>query len=318
MSTSLIAGGAGFLGSHLCDLLISHGHRVIAVDNFVTGSPDNIAHLRDSPSFRVVEHDVTRPLTLDEPLDAVYHLASPADPDDFDQLSEEIMWVNSLGTRHLCDLAAAHDAKFLFTSTSEVYGDPLEHPQSEDYAGNVNPNGRRAPYDESKRFGEALVSARRRAAGLNARIVRAFNTYGPRMRPDDGRMAVRFIRQALDGEPLTIQGDGRQTRSLCYVSDLVEGMRRAMILPGTDGAVINLGSPAEHSIEDYARLILELTGSDAPIVYEPARPDDPRRRRPDIRRAREALDWAPAVSQREGLSHTIAWIREQRAVADAS
>ncbi len=318
MSTALIAGGAGFVGSHLVDLLLRDGHRVIAVDNFITGSRQNLAHHAENPRFRLLEHDVTEPLVLEQPVDAVFHLASPASPVDFETLPEEIIWVNTLGTRYLCDLAQAHGATLLFTSTSEAYGDPLEHPQRETYFGNVNSIGPRAPYDESKRLGEALVMSRRRRAGLNGRIVRIFNSYGPRMRLADGRMSVAFVRQALRGAPLTIWGDGQATRSLCYVSDLVEGIRRAMFRPNTDGQVFNLGNADERTVAEYARLIIELVGSDSSIEHREARPDDPQRRRPDISRAREILGWAPEVSQRDGFARTIAWYREQVALGDST
>ena len=316
MAIALVAGGAGFLGSHLCDLLIADGHQVIAVDNFVTGSRENVAHLQGHERFRLIEHDVIEPLNATA--DVLFHLASPASPRDFDTLPEEIMWANVIGTRNLCDLARANGAHLLFTSTSEIYGDPLVHPQVETYNGNVNPTGPRACYDEAKRFGETLVMSRRRTDKINARIVRIFNTYGPRMRLGDGRMSVEFIRRALDGEPLPISGDGTKTRSLCYVSDLVEGIKRAMFTPNTDGQVFNLGSPDEHTVEYYARLVIELAGSSSTVEYLPERPDDPSQRRPDTTRARTILDWTPTVSQREGLARTIAWYREQHAVAASS
>jgi len=313
---SLVAGGAGFLGSHLCDALLASGHEVVALDNFITGSRENLAHLGDHPRFTLIERDVTEPLDLQA--DAVFHLASPASPQDFATLPEAIMWVNVLGTRNLCDVAQANRAPFLFASTSEIYGEPLVHPQVETYHGNVNPIGPRACYDESKRFGEALVMSRRRTHGLNARIVRIFNTFGPRMRLGDGRMSIEFIRRALGGQPLPIWGDGSKTRSLCYVSDLVAGIARAMFQPNTDGGVFNLGSPEEHSVAYYAKLIIELTGSPSTIEYNPARPDDPSQRRPDITRARTVLDWSPQISQREGLAKTIAWYRERHAFAATS
>ncbi len=317
MSTLLVAGGAGFIGSHLSDRLLADGHRVIAVDNFVTGSPANVAHLGEHPDFSLIEHDVTEPLRIEKPLDGVFHLASPASPKDFETLPEEIMWTNVLGTRNLSDLARAHDARLLFASTSEVYGDPGQHPQPETYFGNVNSLGPRAPYDEGKRFGETLVMSRRRTHGIDARIVRLFNTYGPRMRPGDGRMSVHFIQQALNGEPLTVWGDGRNTRSLCYVTDLVAGLDRAMFGAGTDGEVFNLGAAEEHSVQYFAQTIVELAQSDSEITYLESRPDDPARRRPDVSKAMRVLGWEPVVSLRDGLLRTIAWHREQRAVVES-
>lgn len=316
MNTALVAGGAGFIGSHLCDGLLASGRRVIAVDSFLTGRPENVAHLADNPDFRLIEHDVCEPLDVAEPVDAVFHLASPASPTDFGRIPEEIMWVNALGARNLCDLAQRDGARLLMASTSEIYGDPLEHPQRETYFGNVNPIGLRSPYDESKRFAEALVMMRRRMHGLNARVVRIFNTYGPRMRVGDGRMSIEFVTNALRGEPLTVVGDGSQTRSLCFVTDMAEGISRAMYRPATDGQVFNLGNPSEHSVAEYAEWIRDIADSSSEIRHVPARPDDPQRRRPDIGRARKVLDWQPAVAPADGLRRTVDWYREHLALAE--
>ena len=316
MNTALVAGGAGFIGSHLCDLLLASGRRVIAVDSFLTGRPENVAHLAGRPDFRLVEHDVCEPVDVGEPVDAVFHLASPASPTDFDRIPEEIMWVNALGTRNLCDLAQRYGARLLLASTSEIYGDPLEHPQRETYFGNVNPIGPRSPYDESKRFGESLVMMRRRTQGLDARVVRIFNTYGPRMRVGDGRMSIEFVTRALRGEPLTVVGDGSQTRSLCFVTDMAKGIARAMYRSNTDGQVFNLGNPSEHSVTEFAELIRDIADSSSEIHHVPARPDDPQRRRPDIDRAREVLDWRPLVTPADGLRRTVDWYREHLALAE--
>ena len=316
MSTALVAGGGGFIGSHLCENLLASGRRVIAVDNFLTGRAENVAHLEGAAGFRLIEQDVSDRFSLDEPLDAVFHLASPASPRDFDKIPEQIMWVNALGTRNLCDLAQENKASFLFASTSEVYGDPLEHPQRETYFGNVNPTGPRSPYDEGKRFGEALVMMRRRVNSLNARMVRIFNTYGPRMREGDGRMSIEFVMQAIRGQPLSVVGDGSQTRSLCFVTDMAEGISRAMYRPDTEGQIFNLGNPAEHSVIEFAEMIREIAGSTSEIQHLPARPDDPRRRRPNIDRATAILDWRPKITPADGLRRTVDWYRERLALAE--
>lgn len=291
---------------------------MIAVDSFLTGRPENVAHLAGNPDFRLIEHDVCEPLDVAEPVDAVFHLASPASPTDFDRIPEEIMWVNALGARNLCDLAQRDGARLLLASTSEIYGDPLEHPQRETYFGNVNPIGLRSPYDESKRFAEALVMMRRRMHGLNARVVRIFNTYGPRMRVGDGRMSIEFVTNALRGEPLTVVGDGSQTRSLCFVTDMAEGISRAMYRPATDGQVFNLGNPSEHSVAEYADWIRDIADSSSEIRHAPARPDDPQRRRPDIGRARKVLGWQPQVAPADGLRRTVDWYREHLALAESN
>ncbi len=303
----LVAGGAGFIGSHLCEALLADGYEVIVVDNLLTGRIENIAHLLDHPRFRFLQRDVAdlEPIAVD----AIYHLASPASPEGYRRYPIETLLVNSLGTLRLLEYARHSRARFLYASTSEVYGDPLVHPQSEDYFGNVNPVGPRSCYDEGKRFGEALTMEFVREYGLDARIARIFNTYGPRMDPADGRVVPNFIVRALTGEALEIYGDGSQTRSLCYVSDMVRGLRLLMEREGLAGTVVNLGNPDERTIRELAELIRELTGSTVPFTYSPPRPDDPVRRCPDIRRARELLGWEPEVPLEVGLAWTIDYFR---------
>jgi nucleoside-diphosphate-sugar epimerase len=303
----LVAGGAGFVGSHLCERLLRAGHHVVCVDSLITGARRNVEHLLSQPAFELVVHDVTEP--LDRAVDGVFHLASPASPVAYQAHPEETALANALGSQQLLRLARQHGAQYLFASTSEVYGDPEEHPQRESYWGNVNPIGPRSCYDESKRFGEALTMVYLRQYGLDARIVRIFNTYGPRSDPDDGRLVPNFITQALRGEPLTVYGDGSQTRSLCYVDDLVRGIELALLTPGTTGQVINLGNPEEHTVLEYAQLIRDLVGTSAAIAFRPLPTDDPTRRRPDISQARGLLGWEPTVPLREGLLQTIAWFR---------
>lgn len=304
----LVTGGAGFIGSHLCEQLLTAGHGVTAVDNFITGGPANIDHLRSIPRFDFIEQDVTKPL---EPRgwEAVFHLASPASPVDYTEHPIETMLANSVGSYHLLELSRASGARFLFTSTSEIYGDPSEHPQKETYWGNVNPTGPRACYDESKRFAEALTMTYLRQYGLDVRIVRIFNTYGPHNRPQDGRIIPNFVGQALSGEPITVFGDGLQTRSYCYVSDMAEGLIRAMFQEGARGEVINLGNPDERSVLEMARIIKRLSGSDSPIVHVPGREEEIARRCPDISKARQLLGWQPTVSLEGGLTETISWFR---------
>ena len=299
----LITGAAGFLGSHLCDRFLAEGHSVVGLDNFVTGHPDNIAHLTGTERFRFVRHDISTPTYVDGTLDGVLHFASPASPIDYLELPIETLTVGSLGTHHALGVARAKGARFFMASTSEVYGDPLVHPQTEEYWGNVNPVGPRGVYDEAKRFSEALTMAYHTYHGLDTRIVRIFNTYGPRMRPRDGRVVSNFIVQALTGEPLTVYGDGSQTRSFCYVSDEVEGIYR-LFMRG-DHKPTNIGNPDEYTVKQLAELVVELTGSTAPIVYEPLPTDDPKVRQPDITRARTMLGWEPTVHVREGLARTI-------------
>lgn len=313
--TILLAGGAGFVGSHLCDRLLADGHRVIAVDNLLTGRLCNLRHLRGHPCFRFIQHDVIEPLRVGEPLDWVMHLACPASPPKYQQWPVETLMVNSFGTHHLLELARKHEAKFLLASTSEVYGDPLQHPQQEDQWGNCNPNGPRSMYDEGKRYAEAAVMTYHRHHALSVRIIRIFNTYGPRMDPSDGRIVTNFVQQALAGRALTIFGNGEQTRSLQYVSDLTEAIVRYMAVehPGP----VNLGNPVERTVSEIAELILRLTGSGSSTRHLPLPENDPRRRRPDISRARQLLDWAPRVSAEEGLALTIAAAREAAAELEA-
>lgn len=309
----LVTGGAGFIGSHLCARLLAEGHEVVCVDNLLTGRRENIAALLAAPRFTFLEHDVTSPLAVEA--EAIFHLASPASPPGYLAHPVETALVNSLGTYQLLELARQQGARFLLASTSEVYGDPLVHPQPETYWGNVNPIGPRACYDESKRFAEMLTMVYVRRFDLDARIVRIFNCYGPHSDPNDGRLVPNFITQALRGEPITVYGTGQQTRSLCYVSDLVEGLVRALFTPGTKGRVYNLGNPDEHTVLEYAQLIKCLCQSDSPIVFRPLpTEDDPRRRCPDITRARTELGWEPRVGLVEGLTLTIAWFRQRLAL----
>jgi dTDP-glucose 4,6-dehydratase len=305
----LITGGAGFVGSHLCDRFVSDGHEVLCVDNLITGHTDNIAHLQRHPRFSFRQHDISQPLEVDGPIDCILHFASPASPSDYLRYPIQTLKVGSLGTHNALGLARAKKARFLLASTSEVYGDPLVHPQREDYWGNVNPVGIRGCYDESKRFAEAITMAYQRAHGLETRIVRIFNTYGPRMRLDDGRVLPNFIGQALRGEPLTIYGDGTQTRSFCHVEDLVEGIVR--LLASEEREPVNLGNPDEVTILDFAREILELTGSKSQLVFRPLPQDDPRVRQPDITKARQRLGWEPRISRREGLRRTIEYFQKK-------
>ncbi|MCS7246121.1 MAG: SDR family oxidoreductase [Thermomicrobium sp.] len=307
----LVTGGAGFIGSHLCESLLGDGFEVIAVDNLSTGRVDNVEHLLSHPRFQFVHHDVTD--ELDVQVDAIYHLASPASPVGYRRFPIETLLVNSLGTLRLLELARRSGARFLFASTSEVYGDPLVHPQREDYFGNVNPVGPRSCYDEGKRFGEALSMEFVRTYHVDVRIARIFNTYGPRMDRDDGRVMPNFITRALNGEPIEIYGDGRQTRSFCYVADLVRGLRLLMERDGLAGEVVNLGNPDERSVLELAELVQRLCGRSVPLVFRPPRPDDPIRRCPDITRARALLGWEPRVPLEEGVQETIRYYRHRLA-----
>jgi dTDP-glucose 4,6-dehydratase len=303
----LVTGGAGFLGSHLCDYLLAKGHRVIAMDNLITGNVDNIARHAGNPNFRFVKYDVTEYLYVDAALDGIFHFASPASPIDYLNYPIQTLKVGSLGTHKALGLAKAHRCKFLLASTSEVYGDPLVHPQNEHYWGNVNPIGPRGVYDEAKRFAEALTMAYHRAHDVDTHIVRIFNTYGPRMRPDDGRVVPTFIRQALKGEALTVFGDGSQTRSFCYVSDLVEGI---YTLAMTDyHEPVNIGNPAEMTVLQFAEEIIRLTGSKSKIDFRPLPVDDPRVRQPDITKAKDFLGWEPKVDLTEGLRQTVEYFK---------
>jgi dTDP-glucose 4,6-dehydratase len=309
----LITGGAGFIGSHLCDLLVAQGHRVVAMDNLITGHLRNIAHLQDCPSFSFVHHDVTRPIHIEGPLDAILHLASLPSPVDYLEKPIQTLKVGALGTHNALGLAKATGARFLLASTSEVYGDPLVHPQPESYWGNVNPVGPRGVYDESKRFAEALTMAYHRTHGLQTRIARIFNTYGPRMRLNDGRVVPNFVRQALRGEPLTVYDDGSRTRSFCHVSDLVEGLHRLLL--SDEPLPVNLGNPQEMTIFELARAVIGASGSASQITFiapsDERTVDDPHSRQPDITRARTILGWEPRVGLEEGLAKTIAWFRNQ-------
>jgi dTDP-glucose 4,6-dehydratase len=302
MTTSLVTGGAGFLGSHLCDHLLARGHRVICVDNLETGSLANVRHLRGD-SFRFETVDITSHYEIDEPVDFVYHMASPASPIDYARLPLHTLKVGAYGTHNTLGLAKRHRARFLLASTSEVYGDPLVHPQPETYWGNVNPIGPRGVYDEAKRYAEALTMAYLRQQGVDTCIVRIFNTYGPRMRPNDGRAVPTFLRQALEDKPLTVFGDGSQTRSFCFVDDLVRGL---MALAESDlHEPVNIGNPDEMTLLEMAELVIELTESRSEIVFEALPMDDPKVRQPDIGRARQLLGWEPEIDLRAGLSRTI-------------
>jgi dTDP-glucose 4,6-dehydratase len=309
MARYVITGGAGFIGSHLAECLLQKGNDVVVLDNLVTGDPDNVEVLSRYDGFEFRDVDVARPYELDGPADYVLHVASPASPDDFGRLPFEIMAVNSEGTRLAAELALERGARFLFASTSEVYGDPEVHPQGEDYWGHVNAFGPRAVYDESKRFGEAMVAAFKRHRGLEVRVVRIFNTYGPRMRPSDGRLVPNLMSQALAGRPLTIYGDGSQTRSFCYVSDMVDGI--LALLYSDVAEPVNVGTPEEMTILEMAEMIRDAVDGNLEIEYRPLPVDDPRRRRPDITRATELLGWRPQVPVSEGLPKTIKWFREK-------
>jgi len=306
---SVVTGAAGFLGSHLVDLLLARGHRVIGIDNFVTGTVDNIAHLGGNRKFKFIEQDVTEFLFLDAPVDYVWHFASPASPIDYLELPIQTLKVGSLGTHKALGLAKNKGARFLLASTSEIYGDPLVHPQTEDYWGNVNPIGPRGCYDEAKRFAEALTMAYHKEHGVQTRIVRIFNTYGPRMRLNDGRVVPAFISQALKNRPLTVFGQGTQTRSFCEVADLIEGIYRLMVSECIQP--VNLGNPAEMTVLEFAKAIIRATGSRSKIVFKPLPEDDPRQRRPDITRARRVLGWEPRVELAEGLARTLKYFRER-------
>jgi dTDP-glucose 4,6-dehydratase len=306
---TLITGGAGFIGSHLCERFLAEGHTVIALDNFITGSRDNIAHLLDNPKFQIVVHDVSTPIPFHDLIDNVLHFASPASPIDYLKNPIQTMKVGALGSHVALGIAKKHKARFLLASTSEVYGDPLVHPQTEAYWGNVNPIGVRGVYDEAKRFAEALTLAYHREHGVDTHIVRIFNTYGERMQLNDGRVVPNFVYQALRGEPMTVYGDGSQTRSFCYVSDLVDGIYRLLLTYFHDP--VNLGNPAEITIKEFAEEIRKLAGSKSEIVYHPLPADDPKQRKPDISRAKQLLGWEPKVGRADGLRRTMAYFQDK-------
>jgi dTDP-glucose 4,6-dehydratase len=307
----IVSGVAGFIGSHFCDYLLARGDSVVGLDNFLTGSPANLEHLAKEPRFRLIEQDITKPFSVEGVADCVVNMASPASPKDYLDHPIETLEVGSIGTGRMLELAREMGARFLLTSTSECYGDPLEHPQVESYWGNVNPVGPRSCYDESKRFAEAITMAFHRRYGLRSNIVRIFNTYGPRMKLDDGRVVPAFLDQALRGQSITVFGDGSQTRSFCYVSDLVEGIYRLML--SDERYPVNIGNPNEMTILEFARHIQQLTGSRSGIVFQPLPQDDPRQRRPDISKARKLLGWEPVVSLDQGLKETIAYFQNLHA-----
>ena len=303
----VVSGAAGFVGSHMCDRLLADGHSVVALDNFLTGKRRNLAHLEGEPRFGFMERDITQPFSIEGPVDGVVHMASPASPKDYLEHPIETLDVGSMGTRRMLELAREKRARYLVTSTSECYGDPLVHPQVETYWGNVNPVGPRSCYDESKRFAEALTMAYHRKHGVRTNIARIFNTYGPRMKLDDGRVVPAFLDQALRGQPLTVFGDGSQTRSFCYVSDMVEGLCRLML--SEERYPVNLGNPSEMTILEFAERIRRMTGSRPEIVFQPLPEDDPKQRRPDIGKARALLGWEPRVRLDEGLRLTVEYFR---------
>ena len=313
---ALVTGGAGFLGSHLCERLLVEGYRVVCMDNLRTGSLENVAHLEGEAHFEYIDHDVTSHINVGGELDEIYHFASPASPKDFERIPIPILKVGALGTYNSLGLALAKGARLMLASSSEVYGDPLVHPQREDYWGNVNPVGVRGVYDEAKRYAEAITMAYHRHHKVDTRIVRIFNTYGPRMRVDDGRMVPNFVQQALSGQPLTIYGEGTQTRSVQYVDDLIEGTFRLM--RSAENRPVNIGNPHEMSVREVAEMIIEISGSQSRIVHEPLPEDDPKQRRPDITRARETLGWEPRVPAEEGLKLTFEWFAQRLSPSEAA
>jgi dTDP-glucose 4,6-dehydratase len=306
----VVTGGSGFVGSHLCDAFLARGDQVVAVDDLSTGRLQNLAHLADHPAFAFVRADVSREIPVDGPIDGVLHFASPASPPEYLAAPLESLDVNSLGTRRALDIALANNARFVLASTSEIYGDPETHPQTEDYNGNVDPTGPRAVYDEAKRFAETLTSAYRRLYDLSTGIVRIFNTYGPRLRPSDGRVVSNFLMQAIDGKPLTVYGTGTQSRSFCYVSDEVRGI--VALFDSDHAGPVNIGNPSEITMLELIDIVREVTHSRSEIVFEPLPVGDPTRRRPDITRARDLLDWEPTVTLREGLAKMHDWYQEER------
>jgi dTDP-glucose 4,6-dehydratase len=310
---AIVAGGAGFLGSHLCDRLIFEGFKVTSIDNFVTGDPQNVAHLQSNPLFESVTQDIIEPFTIDGEVDYVFNLASPASPVDYLELPIETLLVGSAGTHNTLELARRKGATYFMASTSEVYGDPTVHPQTEEYWGNVNPNGTRSCYDEAKRYSEAAVFAYKRKYGMDTKVIRIFNTYGPRMRVNDGRVVPAFLSQALKDEPLTVFGDGKQTRSFCYVSDLVDGIYKLAM--SDQSGPINVGNPSERTMIEFAEEILKATGSRSKITYVPLpTADDPKQRKPDITKAKTLLGWTPKVDLADGLTETISYFKQKLGV----
>jgi nucleoside-diphosphate-sugar epimerase len=306
---SVVTGGAGFIGSNLCDALLKIGHDVICIDNLCTGAERNIESLKHHPSFTFIKYDVTSPIPVFNQVDYIFHLASPASVPDYQRLDEETALVNSVGTRNMLKVAKAYKSRFLYTSTSEIYGNPLVHPQTEEYWGNVNPDGVRACYDESKRYGEMITMLYHRKFDVDTRIVRIFNTYGPNMRPDDGRVVSNFINQAISGSPITMYGDGTQTRSFCYVDDLVAGIMAYMFHDDLSGEIVNLGNPEEYTMIDLAKKIVSMTESSSHIEHKPLPVDDPVKRRPDVSKAKRLFGWEPRVTVDEGLTKTIQYYR---------
>ena len=303
----VVSGAAGFIGSHMCDRLLKEGHSVVALDNFLTGSPANLAHLAKHPEFRFIEQDITKPFTIEGPVDSVMNMASPASPKDYLEFPIETLDVGSIGSRNMLELALAKGSRYMVTSTSECYGDPLVHPQVETYWGNVNPVGPRSCYDESKRFAEAITMAYHRKHGVRTNIARIFNTYGPRMKLDDGRVVPAFLDQALRGLPMTVFGSGSQTRSFCYVTDLVDGLFR--LSQSDERYPVNVGNPREMTILEFAEHIRKMTGTKSKLVYKPLPEDDPKQRKPDITKAKKLLGWEPKVPLEEGLRETVEYFR---------
>lgn len=315
MATVLITGGAGFIGSHLCHQFVASNHKVICVDNFVSGSKDNLADLMGNPNFTLIEHDVILPLLIEEKIDAIFHFACPASPNPSSPVSYmnhpfETLMVSSVGSKNMLDLALKNDCQIIFASTSEVYGDPLVHPQSEEYFGNVSPNGIRSCYDEGKRFMEALAFTYHRQFKAKIKVIRIFNTYGPSMRLDDGRFTINLIDSVVNQKPFKMYGDGSSTRSFCYISDLVGGIVKVFASEGAIGQVINLGNPTEYSLNDAIKSFESVVGHEIEKVYESTQPDDPKKRQPDITKARQLLDWEPVVSFEEGMKKTLAFYEQ--------
>jgi len=311
MKSVLVTGGAGFIGSHLCEALVSRGMKVICVDNLKTGKKSNLKNILKKKNFKFIKADIRKPFKIKGKINYVFHLASYASPPYYQKYSIETLMTNSLGTYNILELARKNKAGFLITSTSEAYGDPEVHPQKETYWGNVNPVGIRSCYDEAKRFSESLTMEYLRKYRADVRIIRIFNTYGPRLQKDDGRVISNFIYQAIKGRPLTVYGKGRQTRSFCYVSDMVNGLTRAMFRPGTKGEVINIGNAREFTVKEAALIIKKMTGAKSKIVYRPLPKDDPARRKPDIAKAKRILKWRPEVTLKQGLKETIKWFRDE-------